>query len=53
MCSSLPEKEELFLVVEERKVEVEELLSQFDYLCTDVHVNGTHGTWYNAQNWHY
>lgn len=48
VCSSLSEKRELFLVVEECKVEVEEILSQFDYICTDVHVNGTHGTWYGA-----
>lgn len=44
MCSSLPKKQELFLVVEERKVEVEEIVLQLDYISTDVHVNGTHGT---------
>lgn len=48
MCSSLPEKQELFLVVEECEVEEEEILSQLDYICADVHVNGTHGTWYSA-----
>lgn len=48
MSSSLPEKQELLLVVEDCKVEVEEILLQLDYISTDVHVNGTHGTWCSA-----
>lgn len=48
MCFSLPEKQEFFLIFEECKVEVEEILSQLDYISTDVHVNGTHGTWNSA-----